>query len=218
MVSMVLRLFNAPASGAGTTTSGGTESIIMAVKAARDWGRVKKHITRPEIIVSSSAHAAFHKAAAYFKMKIVTVEVDRVTRQIKLEQVKRAINGNTVLLVGSAPSFGEGIIDDIPNLAALARRSSILCHVDCCLGSFLVPYLEPAGLPSQPFDFRVDGVTSISCDTHKYGFAPKVREATGVQLQCRTDGSCVIAGLIRDHVPQQRAATFSVLCATGLDR
>ncbi|PWN43891.1 PLP-dependent transferase [Ceraceosorus guamensis] len=173
VVSMVLRLFNAPASGAGTTTSGGTESIIMAVKAARDWGRVKKHITRPEIIVSSSAHAAFHKAAAYFKIKIVTVEVDRVTRQIKLEQVKRAINGNTVLLVGSAPSFGEGIIDDIPGLAALARRSSILCHVDCCLGSFLVPYLEPAGLPSQPFDFRVDGVTSISCDTHKYGFAPK---------------------------------------------
>ncbi|CEH16712.1 plp-dependent transferase [Ceraceosorus bombacis] len=199
VVSMVLRLFNAPDSGAGTTTSGGTESIIMAVKAARDWGRVKKHITRPEIIVSSSAHAAFHKAAAYFKIKIVTVEVDRVTRQIKLEQVKRAINGNTVLLVGSAPSFGEGIIDDIPGLAALARRSSILCHVDCCLGSFLVPYLEPAGLPSQPFDFRVDGVTSISCDTHKYGFAPKVRRAAGerssdeeLSSALRCQGSSVI--------------------------
>lgn len=173
VVSMVLRLYNAPESGAGTMTSGGTESILMACKAAREWGYRTKRITRPEIVLSRSAHAAFHKAGEYFKIKIIEVDVDPVTRKLKIGSMRRAINSNTVMLVGSAPSFGEGIIDDIDSTALLARRSGILCHVDCCLGSFLMPYLEKAGLPSAPFDFRNDGVTSISCDTHKYGFAPK---------------------------------------------
>lgn len=83
------------------------------------------------------------------------------------------INSNTVLLVGSAPNFPHGIIDDIPALGRLASRRDICLHVDCCLGSFLVPFLERAGYETEPFDFRVKGVTSISCDTHKYGFAPK---------------------------------------------
>jgi sphinganine-1-phosphate aldolase len=173
VVSMVLRLYNAPETGAGTMTSGGTESILMACKAAREWGYRTKGITRPEIIISRSAHAAFHKAGEYFKMKIIEVDVDRMSRKAKVSSMRRALNSNTVLLVGSAPSFGEGIIDDIDSIALLAKRAGILCHVDCCLGSFLMPFLEKAGLPSAPFDFRIDGVTSISCDTHKYGFAPK---------------------------------------------
>lgn len=173
VVSMVLRLYNAPDSAAGTTTSGGTESILMACKTAREWARATKGITEPEMVVSTSAHAAFDKAGAYFGIRVIHIDVDRVTRKVKVESMRRAMNPNTVLVVGSAPSFGEGIIDDIPAIASLARRRNVLCHVDCCLGSFLVPYLERAGLASEPFDFRVDGVTSISCDTHKYGFAPK---------------------------------------------
>lgn len=173
VVSMVLHMYNAPPSGAGTTTSGGTESILMACKTAREWGLRVKGIKRPEILVSKSAHAAFHKAGEYFGIKVIEIDIDRVTRKVKVENMKRAMNSNTVMLVGSAPSFGEGIIDDIDAIGSLAKRKGICCHVDCCLGSFLVPFLELAGLPSTPFDFRVEGVTSISCDTHKYGFAPK---------------------------------------------
>jgi len=173
VVSMVLRMYNAPPTGAGTTTSGGTESILMACKTAREWGLRVKGIKRPEILVSKSAHAAFHKAGEYFGIKVIEIDVDRATRKVKVANMKRALNGNTIMLVGSAPSFGEGIIDDIDAIGTLAKRYGICCHVDCCLGSFLVPFLEKAGLPSTPFDFRVEGVTSISCDTHKYGFAPK---------------------------------------------
>lgn len=164
---MCLRMYNASDKGVGTTTSGGTESILMACKAMRDWGRAVKGITEPEIIIPASAHAAFDKAGAYFGCKVIHVPVDRITRKVQLPLVKRAINKNTVLIVGSAPNFPDGTIDDIPALATLAKRHNVGMHVDCCLGSFLVPFLEKAGLPSEPFDFRVEGVTSISCDTHK---------------------------------------------------
>lgn len=95
--------------------------------------------------------------------------------QVHIPSVSRLINSNTVLLVGSAPNFPHGIIDDIPSLSRLALRKkrSLPLHVDCCLGSFLVPFLARAGFPTVPFDFNLRGVTSISCDTHKYGFAPK---------------------------------------------
>ncbi|KDN49250.1 sphinganine-1-phosphate aldolase [Tilletiaria anomala UBC 951] len=174
IVSMCLRMYNAPSdTGVGATTSGGTESILMACKAMRDWGRSVKGITEPEIVIPTSAHAAFDKAGAYFGIKIIHMPVNRISRRVQISSVARAITRNTILLVGSAPNFPDGIIDDIPALAVLAKRHNIGCHVDCCLGSFLVPFLERAGLPSEPFDFRIDGVTSISCDTHKYGFAPK---------------------------------------------
>ncbi|ORY89596.1 pyridoxal phosphate-dependent transferase [Leucosporidium creatinivorum] len=181
VVSMCLSLFNSPlptsaideAGGAGTTTSGGTESILMACKAYRDRARIERGITEPEMIVPLSAHAAFEKASQYFKMKIHFIPVDRETRKVNLKLVKRAINPNTIMLVGSAPNFPDGAIDDIAGLSKLALKYNLALHVDCCLGSFLVPFLEKAGYPSDPFDFRVPGVTSISCDTHKYGFAPK---------------------------------------------
>jgi len=172
IVAMCLRLYNNPI-GAGTTTSGGTESICMAVKAYRDWARATKGITEPEMIVPVSAHAAFDKAAAYFGIKLWTIPVDFKTRKVNIKHVKRAINGNTIMLVGSAINFPDGNMDDIVALSALAHRHKIGLHVDCCLGSFIVPFLEKAGYPVEPFDFRLEGVTSISCDTHKYGFAPK---------------------------------------------
>lgn len=173
VVAMALSMYHAPPSAAGTTTSGGTESILMACKAARDWARAERGITEPEMVIPVSAHVAFDKAGHYFNIKVRRVPVDRYTRKVQIHGVQRAINSQTVMLVGSAPNFPDGIIDDIVALGALAKRHGIMCHVDCCLGSFIVPFLDRAGFVSEPFDFRVDGVTSISCDTHKYGFAPK---------------------------------------------
>lgn len=174
IVKMVLELYNAPPNeGAGTTTSGGTESILMACKTYRDWARDVKGITEPEMVIPISAHAAFDKAGDYFGIKVHHIVVDPKSRKVNVARVKRAINSNTIMLVGSAPNFPDGAIDDIVGLGKLAKRYNIGLHVDCCLGSFLVPFVEKCGFPMDPFDFRVEGVTSISCDTHKYGFAPK---------------------------------------------
>ncbi|EIW63248.1 PLP-dependent transferase [Trametes versicolor FP-101664 SS1] len=172
VVAMVLKMYNNP-NGAGTTTSGGTESIIMAVKTYREWARATKGITEPEIVIPISAHAAFDKGAAYLGIKVHTIPVDPETRQVDLKHVRRAINANTIMIVGSAINFPDGNQDDIVALGKLATKYKVGLHVDCCLGSFIMPFLEEAGFPVQPFDFRVEGVTSISCDTHKYGFAPK---------------------------------------------
>ncbi|EWC47596.1 hypothetical protein DRE_03216 [Drechslerella stenobrocha 248] len=173
VVAMILSMFNAPPGGAGVTTSGGTESILMACLSARNKAYVEKGVTEPEIIIPKTAHAAFDKAGYYFKIKVHHVELDPVTYKVDLKRVARLINYNTIMLVGSAPNFPHGIIDDIQGLSRLALRKKIPLHVDACLGSFIVPFLEKAGFKSEPFDFRLKGVTSISCDTHKYGFAPK---------------------------------------------
>jgi sphinganine-1-phosphate aldolase len=124
-------------------------------------------------IIPDTAHAAFIKASNYFGIKLHLVACPAPTYQVDVAAVARLVNSNTVLLVGSAPNFPHGIIDDIAALSKLAVRRDIPLHVDCCLGSFLVPFLERAGFETQPFDFSLRGVTSISCDTHKYGFAPK---------------------------------------------
>ncbi|KAI0335162.1 PLP-dependent transferase [Cubamyces sp. BRFM 1775] len=172
IVAMVLKMYNNP-NGAGTTTGGGTESIIMAVKTHRDWARATKGITEPEMVVPISAHAAFDKGAAYLGVKVHTIPIHPETRQVDIKRVARAINRNTIMIVGSAINFPDGNQDDIVALGKLATKHKVGLHVDCCLGSFIMPYLEEAGFPVRPFDFRVEGVTSISCDTHKYGFAPK---------------------------------------------
>ncbi|TPX58172.1 hypothetical protein PhCBS80983_g03321 [Powellomyces hirtus] len=174
VVSMVLRMYNAPDTGCGSVTSGGTESLLMAVKAYRDMAREKRGVTEPEMVIPVTIHAAFDKAESYFGVKIVHIPVNATTGKVDMVKVARAINRNTIMLAGSAPNFPHGIVDDIPALAALAKKHKIGMHVDCCLGGFIVPFLEKAGFPLEhPVDFRVDGVTSISVDTHKYGFAPK---------------------------------------------
>ncbi|KLO15424.1 PLP-dependent transferase [Schizopora paradoxa] len=173
VVAMCLRLYSNP-DGAGAMTSGGTESIIMSVKAHRDWAYATKGITEPEIAIPVSAHAAFDKAGDYLKVKVHTIPVDPVTRKVDIKKMKRAINKNTIMIVGSAINFPDGCMDDIPALSELAKKYKTGLHVDCCLGSFIVPFLEQAGYPApHRFDFSLPGVTSISCDTHKYGFAPK---------------------------------------------
>ncbi|RXK38082.1 sphinganine-1-phosphate aldolase [Tremella mesenterica] len=174
IISMCLHLFNGP-NGAGTTTSGGTESILMSIKTHRDWARQTKGVTKPEMVIPSSAHAAFWKGAEYFGVKLHVIPVNPTTRQADVRRMRRAINGNTIMIVGSAPNFPDGIIDPIPELAALAERRGIGLHVDCCLGSFLMPFLGRAGLDEgvPSFDFKLPGVTAISCDIHKYAFCPK---------------------------------------------
>lgn len=156
----------------GVVTSGGTESILLAMKTYRDWAREKKGITHPEMIIPSTAHAAFEKAAQYFKIKLVRIPVNRHF-QADVEATRDAINRNTIVLVGSAPSFPHGIIDPIPELSELAREKGIGFHTDACLGGFLLPWAEKLGYSIPLFDFRLPGVTSISADTHKYGYAAK---------------------------------------------
>jgi len=173
VVAMVLSLFNAPKGSAGVTTSGGTESILMACLSARNKASKERGVSQPEMILPETAHTAFRKAGEYFKIKVHLVACKPPSYKVHLPSVSRLVNPNTVLLVGSAPNFPHGIIDDISGLSQIALRKKLPLHVDCCLGSFIIPLLPKAGFESEPFDFRLKGVTSISCDTHKYGFAPK---------------------------------------------
>jgi glutamate/tyrosine decarboxylase-like PLP-dependent enzyme len=157
---------------AGTLTSGGTESILLAMKTYRDWGREKKGISRAEIVAPTTAHAAFDKAAEYFGMRTVRVPVGEDFRA-DVSAMQAAITPDTVALVGSAPPFPHGLVDPIEELSKLARTRGIGFHTDACLGGFLLPWAEKLGYPVPPFDFRLPGVTSISADTHKYGYAAK---------------------------------------------
>jgi sphinganine-1-phosphate aldolase len=156
----------------GAVSSGGTESILLAMKTYRDWARDQKKITRPEMIVPVTAHAAFEKAAAYFKMRLKRIPVDADYRA-DVAAARKAVTRNTVVIVGSAPSFPHGVIDPIAELSELAREKRIGFHTDACLGGFVLPWAEKLGYEVPPFDFRLPGVTSISADTHKYGYAPK---------------------------------------------
>ncbi|KAL2547223.1 Sphingosine-1-phosphate lyase [Forsythia ovata] len=156
----------------GNMTSGGTESILLAVKASRDFMKAKKGITRPEMIIPASAHSAYDKAAHYFNIKLWRVPVNKDFRA-NVKAIKRHINRNTILIVGSAPGFPHGIIDPIEELGELATTLRICFHVDLCLGGFVLPFARKLGYPVPPFDFSVQGVTSISVDVHKYGLAPK---------------------------------------------
>uniref|UniRef100_A0A0K8U451 sphinganine-1-phosphate aldolase n=1 Tax=Bactrocera latifrons TaxID=174628 RepID=A0A0K8U451_BACLA len=173
VVRMACTLFHGDANSCGTMTTGGTESILMACKAYRDYALETRNVQRPNMIVPRTVHAAFDKAAQYFKIHIIYVDVDPKTLEVDVQAVKRAINSNTVLLVGSAPNFPYGTIDDIEAIAALGLKYDIPVHVDACLGSFVVALTREAGYKIKPFDFSINGVTSISADTHKYGFAPK---------------------------------------------
>lgn len=156
----------------GTVTSGGTESILLAMKTYRDLARDKRGITAPEIIAPVSAHTAFDKAAHYFNLKLVHIPL-RDDMRADVDAARRAINRNTIALIGSAPCFPYGVIDPIQELSELARAHGIGFHTDACLGGFVLPFAEKLGYPVPPFDFRLPGVTSMSADTHKYGYAAK---------------------------------------------
>ena len=160
----------------GCVTSGGTESILTAIRTTRDFFAAHKGISRPEMIVAVSAHAAVYKAANYFGIQLVRVPVDAAL-QMDVAATRRAVTPNTVLIYASAPGFPHGVVDNIPALAAIATSAGCGLHVDACLGGFVLPFAPKAGWRScgqlPPWDFRVPGVTSMSVDTHKYGLAQK---------------------------------------------
>ncbi|NIA13578.1 MAG: aminotransferase class V-fold PLP-dependent enzyme [Nitrospiraceae bacterium] len=162
----------------GTMTSGGTESILLAMLTYRQYARkTRPWITRPEIVVPESAHAAFYKAGEYFDMRIVKTPLQSDYRADP-KAMAACINDNTIGLVGSAACYPYGVIDPIEDLAALALKHDLPLHVDGCIGGFMVPFVEQLRederlSPIPPFDFRVPGVTSMSADVHKYGYAAK---------------------------------------------
>jgi glutamate/tyrosine decarboxylase-like PLP-dependent enzyme len=175
IVSMTAHMLNAEQAGdkiVGTVSSGGTESILLAMKTYRDWSREKRWITEPEMIAPTTAHAAFDKASQFFNIKMIRVPVDE-NLKADVEAVRAAITRNTAVIVGSAPQFPHGIIDPIEELSELARENGIGFHTDACLGGFMLPWAEKLGYDVPPFDFRLPGVTSMSADTHKYGYAAK---------------------------------------------
>jgi glutamate/tyrosine decarboxylase-like PLP-dependent enzyme len=172
IVSMVASLMHADESARGSVTSGGTESILLAVKTYRDHFKKEKGITEPNIILPLSAHAAFSKACEYFGLRPVYIPLN-YDYQVDVEKIKESINSNTVAIVASAPCFPFGTYDDVKELSGIALDSQIGLHVDACLGGFINAFAEKAGYTIPVSDFRNPGVTSISIDTHKYGFAPK---------------------------------------------
>uniref|UniRef100_A0A1B6H4D6 sphinganine-1-phosphate aldolase n=1 Tax=Cuerna arida TaxID=1464854 RepID=A0A1B6H4D6_9HEMI len=173
VVKITANLFHGGPKTCGTMTSGGTESIMMACKALRDYSCHERGIKRGEIVLPKTAHPAFDKAALYLNMKITHVPVDPITLAVDINKMQRAISNSTVMLVGSAPNFPYGTADNIEEIAALGRKHNIPVHVDCCLGGFLTAFMPAAGFPVQKFDFAVPGVVSLSVDPHKFGFTPK---------------------------------------------
>ena len=173
VVAMAADLLNGGGTAAGNMTSGGTESITMAVKAARDYAREKKPgIKEPELLMLRSAHPAFNKAAHFLGLKTVIVPVTDAS-EVDLAEYRAAFSPNTVFAVGSAFSYPHGIIDPISEMAAVAAEKGVWFHVDSCVGGFILPFVEKLGYPIPPFDFRVPGVMSMSADVHKYGYVSK---------------------------------------------
>jgi sphinganine-1-phosphate aldolase len=173
VVKSVINLVGGDDKVVGNLTSGGTESLLMAVKTARDWAREHKpHIKNPEMIVPITAHSSLFKAAHYFGLKAVMVDVqDDYT--VSAETVRKAINPDTILIAASAPSYAHGVMDPIEELGKVALENNLLFHVDGCIGAFILPYIRRLGYHVPPFSFDVPGVTSLSLDLHKYGYAAK---------------------------------------------
>lgn len=174
VVRATVNLLRGDANAVGHLTSGGTESIMLAVKTARDMARVTKpHIKEPEMVLPKTAHAAHHKAAHYLGVKPVLVDIDPATFKVRAEDMERAVTENTILLVASAPNYSQGVLDPIAEIGEIARRHNLLFHVDACVGGLHLSFMRKLGYDVPDFDFAVPGVTSISTDLHKYGYAAK---------------------------------------------
>jgi glutamate/tyrosine decarboxylase-like PLP-dependent enzyme len=172
-VAMVADLLHAGEDYAGNLTTGGSESIIMAVKAGRDWAR--KHrpdIKEPEMIAPVTTHPAFPKAADFTGVRVLYAPL-APDKRVDVDEMEKLIGKNTVMLTASAPCFPYGVIDPVEEIAEMALRHNLLFHVDSCLGGLFLPFIEKLGSEIPLFDFRVRGVTSISADMHKYGYSAK---------------------------------------------
>ena len=172
VLSMVGPWLGAHKDSAGFMTSGGTESILMVVKAARDQFAQTRGVTTPNIVLPTSAHAAFEKACHYFGVESRRSAVGQDWRA-DIAAMERLIDDNTVMLVASAPQYPQGVVDDVTGIAALASSRGINCHVDACMGGVTLAYLVKLGHPIPAWNLSVPGVTSISVDLHKYGYTSK---------------------------------------------
>ena len=179
IVSMCLNLFKAPDTAIGNITSGGTESIMMAVKAYRDYSRENYDIENPEMIICRSAHVAFNKAAHYLGIKLIIIDERESDRKMNVDAMKSAINNNTICVVASAPSFPHGVIDPVEEISIILEEhnktstNKVGFHLDSCLGGFIIPFMDITNNQNSGCNFTTMGITSISVDTHKYGYSPK---------------------------------------------
>lgn len=222
LVALAAGLLHGPPSTVGVATSGGTESLVLAVLAARNGS---PHVERPRVVAPSTVHAAVHKAGHLLGIDVVSVPVDPVTFRADPAAMAAAVTDDTVLLVASAPSYAHGVVDPVAEIAAIARERGVRCHVDACIGGWVLPFLDDV----PPWTFAVEGVTSISVDLHKYAYTPK-----GVSLLLHRD-----PGLRRGHIYASAAwpgytmlnttlqstksggplaAAWAVVHAIGLDR
>lgn len=172
ILAMCLHLYNAPPKACGLLTAGGSESLGIAVLAARNTA-MARGVKWPEVLMCRTAHCGIDKACHYFRCKLVKVNEDPITFTAPIDKMRKMINKNTCLIVGSAPDYPHGLMDDLRGLSNLAVEYNLPMHVDACMGGFLLPFAKDAGFPLAPFDFRLPGVTSISADIHKYGCCPK---------------------------------------------
>lgn len=173
VVAFACDLMNGGTEARGNMTSGGTESILCAVKMAKNRAVKMNPKIKPELIVAKSAHPAFDKACNYFGVKIVHIPVDPITKRADVKAMEKAINPNTIMMVGSAMAYPHGVVDPIEELSEVALKHNILLHVDACVGGYILPWVEALGYEMPKWDFRVPGVTSISADLHKYGYTAK---------------------------------------------
>lgn len=169
LVGFACMLLDAPPTAVGTVTSGGTESCLLAVQAARD---AHPDVERPNLVLPSTGHAAFRKASHYFGVELRTAPVGGDFRPDP-DAIAALVDDDTVLVVASAPSYAHGVVDPVAEIAAVAAARGVRCHVDACIGGWVLPYASRLGRAVPPWTFAVDGVTSISVDTHKYAYAPK---------------------------------------------
>ncbi|HTW18183.1 MAG TPA: aminotransferase class V-fold PLP-dependent enzyme [Nocardioides sp.] len=169
VVGFAADLLDAPPDAVGTVSSGGTESVLLAVQSARD---SRPSVAHPNIVVPSTVHAAFHKAAHYFGVELRSIPVGADFRADPAAMAA-ATSDDTVLVVASAPSYAHGVVDPVSAIAAQAASRGVRCHVDACIGGWVLPYAARLDRDVPPWTFAVEGVTSISVDLHKYGYAPK---------------------------------------------
>jgi sphinganine-1-phosphate aldolase len=170
LVGVAAQVLGGPPGVVGSVTSGGTESLLLAVKTARD---ARPDVDRPRMVAPVTAHAAFAKAAHYLGVALDLVPVDPHSLRPLATDVAAAIGPDTVLVACSAPSYAHGVVDPVAEIAEVAAAAGVRCHVDACFGGWTLPYLRRLGVDVPPFDFAVPGVTSISVDLHKYAYCPK---------------------------------------------
>lgn len=227
VLSMVGPWLGADKDSAGFMTSGGTESILMVVKAARDQFAATNGVTHPNIVLPTSAHAAFEKACHYFSVESRRSDVGPDWRA-DIQAMERLIDSNTILLVASAPQYPQGVIDDVTSIASLAIKHGVNCHVDACMGGVTLAYLEKLGHAIRPWNLSVPGVTSISVDLHKYGYTSKgasvvmyrnkqLRSHQGFFTDNWLGGMYASSGVLGTKSGGAIASAWAVLCHLGDD-